>query len=136
MDKFTSNIFIVKLERSLTVNLRKIKFWRHYVDDTICFVKIGSAEYIRSVFNSFYKNIQFTYELEKNAKLPFLDMFLMRNHNNITTTVYRKESNSDFYLHWDSFMPNHGREDTENFSWESTYQLLNGKSIGKRANSC
>ena len=38
---------------------------------TLFFVKTGSTEYIRSVFNSFYKNIQFTYEVEKNAKLPF-----------------------------------------------------------------
>ena len=29
----------------------------------------------------------------------------MRNHNDIKTTVYRKESNSDVYLHWDSFTP-------------------------------
>ena len=29
----------------------------------------------------------------------------MRNHNDITTTVYRKDSNSDVYLHWDSFTP-------------------------------
>ena len=57
------------------------------------------------MLNSFHKNIQFTYEVESNAKLPFLDMLLMRNHNDITTTVYRKDSNSDVYLHWDSFTP-------------------------------
>ena len=77
-------------------------FWRCYVDDTICLVKIGSIEYIRSVLNSFHKNIQFTYECESNAKLPFLDMLLMQNH--ITTAVYWEDSNSDVYLHWDSFM--------------------------------
>ena len=62
-----ADIFIIELERSLIPNLRKIKFWRRYVDDTICFVKIGSIEYIRSVLNSFHKNIQFTYEVESNA---------------------------------------------------------------------
>ena len=55
------------------------------------------------MLNSFHKNIQFTYEVESNAKSPFIDMLLMRNHNDITTTVYRKDSNSDVYLHWDSF---------------------------------
>ena len=44
-----ADIFMIELERSLIPNLRKIKFWRRYVDDTICFVKIGSIEYIRSV---------------------------------------------------------------------------------------
>ena len=29
----------------------------------------------------------------------------MRNHNDITTTVYQKDSNSDVCLHWDSFTP-------------------------------
>ena len=55
------------------------------------------------MLNSFAKNIQFTYEVESNAKLPFLDILLMRNHNDITTTVHRKDCNSDVYLHWDSF---------------------------------
>ena len=48
-----ANIFMKELERSLIPNLSKIKFWRHYVDDTICFIKIGSIEYIISVLNSF-----------------------------------------------------------------------------------
>ena len=100
-----ADIFMIELKRSLIPNIRKIKFWRRYVDDTICFVKIGSIEYIRSVLNSFHKNIQFTYEVESNAKSPFIDMLLMRNYNDITTTVYRKDSNSDVYLHGDSFVP-------------------------------
>ena len=99
------DIFMIELERSLIPNLRKKFFWRCYVDDTICFVKIGSTEYIRSVLNSFHKNIQFTYEVESNVKLPFLDMLPMQNHNDITATVYRKDINSDVYLYWDSFTP-------------------------------
>ena len=72
-----ADIFMIELERSLIPNLQKITFWRRYVDDTICLVKIGSIEYVRSVLNSFHKNIQFTYECESNAKLSFLDMLLM-----------------------------------------------------------
>ena len=60
-----ADIFMIELERSLIPNLQKITFWRRYVDDTICFVKIGSIEHIRSVLNSFHKNIQFTYEVEE-----------------------------------------------------------------------
>ena len=56
-----ADIFMIELERSRIPNLQKITFWRRYVDDTICFVKIGSTEYIRSVLNSFHTNIQFTY---------------------------------------------------------------------------
>ena len=93
---------MIELERSLISNFRKIKLWRRFVDDSICFVYIGPTDYIRSVLNSFHKNIRFTYEMGSNAKLPFVDMLLMRNHKDIATTVYRKESNSDVYLYWDS----------------------------------
>ena len=94
---------MIELERLLIPNPQKITFWRRYVDETICFVKIGSIEYIRSLLNSFHRNIQFTYLVESNAKLPFLGMLLMRNHNGITATVCRKDSNSDVYFHQDSF---------------------------------
>ena len=36
-----ADIVMIELERSLISNLSKIKFWRRYFDDTICFVKIG-----------------------------------------------------------------------------------------------
>ena len=58
-----------------------------------------------SVLNSFHKNIQFTCEVESNAKLPFLNVLLMQNDEDVTTTVYRKEISSNVYLHWDSFTP-------------------------------
>ena len=58
-----AGIFMEELERSLIPYLLEIKCWRRYVDDTICFVKIGSIEYIRSVLKSFHKNIQFVYEV-------------------------------------------------------------------------
>ena len=54
------------------------------------------------------KTIQFTNELESNAKVPFLDVLLMRNNREWMKkkiNKYRKESNSDVCLHWDSFTP-------------------------------
>ena len=55
----TANILMIELEKSLIPNLSKIKFWRRYVNDSICFVKIGSIEYVISVLNIFYKNFKF-----------------------------------------------------------------------------
>ena len=55
------------------------------------------------------KNIQFTNELESSAKVPFLDVLLMRNDGEWMKknlkNKYGKESNSDVCLHWDSFTP-------------------------------
>lgn len=50
--------------------------------------------------------IQFTYEQEKNQRLSFLDVQLIRNDNNsVDTTVYRKPTDNNIYMRWDSFTP-------------------------------
>ena len=57
-----SDIFMIELETSLLPKLRDcIRLWKRYVDDTFCFIKIGSVNYILSVLNSFDMNIEFTY---------------------------------------------------------------------------
>ena len=81
----------------LTVN---ISHWRRYVDDTFVFIKTGYVEHVLVRLNSFHKNIQFTYELENQNKLPFLDVLLIRRGNKIETTIYRKSINNDIYLNW------------------------------------
>ena len=93
-----AHIFMIELERLLVPNLSKIKLWGRYIDDSICFAKFGPIEYIISVLNSSHRKIKFTYEVGGNAKLAFLDVLLMRNDEDITTAVYRKESISDAYL--------------------------------------
>ena len=105
LDPSLDNIFMIELESSLIPNLSKIKLCRLYVDDTICFIKIGSIECIILVLHSFHRNIQVTYEVESNVELPYLDLLLMQNDEDIIATVYQKESNSDVYLHCDSHMP-------------------------------
>ena len=64
---------------------KNLSFWKRYVDKTICFVKTGTINYIRKILNNFDPNIKFTYELEKECKLPFLDVLLIRKGNNIIT---------------------------------------------------
>ena len=101
-----SDIFMIELETSLSPELIDyIQFWKRYVDDTICFIKVGSVNYILSVLNSFDVNIKFTYELEHDGKLPFIDVLLCRSGKKIYTTVYRKAINNDVYLNWSVFAP-------------------------------
>ena len=62
-----ANIFMVKLEKTITPKLEKeVKLWRPFVDDTICFAKTDSLNYILLTINSFHKNIKFTMEIEQN----------------------------------------------------------------------
>ena len=66
------DISMVELENTLVpTSTEYMKIWKRYVDDTICFVKTGSVEYIVSTLNSFDTNIQFTYEMEKNIVYHF-----------------------------------------------------------------
>ena len=51
-------------------------------------------------------NIKFTYELEHEGKLPFLDVLLCRMGKKIYTTVCRKATNNDVYLNWNALAPN------------------------------
>ena len=102
-----ANIFMVELERSVIPTLMdKMKCWTRCVDDTLCYVKTDSIDYVLKVLNGFHRNIQFTYEVETDSKIFFLDVLVIRDSsNNISTTVYRKRSNNDIYLNWESFAP-------------------------------
>ena len=61
-----ADIFMVELENTLVPTLTEYKkFWERYVDDTICFIIMGSVEYIALILNSFDTNIQFTDEMEQ-----------------------------------------------------------------------
>ena len=46
------------------------------------------------------------FEEEKDNRISFLDVLILRNGSSIETTVCRKLTHNDVYLHWDSFSPN------------------------------
>ncbi len=71
--------------------------WKRYVDDTFCIVKKGSE-----------KHLLYHLESEHDSKLPFLDCLLKRESDGmLTSTVYRKPTHTDRYLHFKSHHPNH-----------------------------
>ena len=88
---------MVEVERSVIPTLMdKIKCWTRYVDDTLCYVKKDSIDYILKMLNGFHRNIQLTCEVETDPKISFLDVLVMHDSsNNINTTVYGKSTNND-----------------------------------------
>ena len=91
----------MNLEKSLVPKLNVcINFWSRYMDNTITFVKIRSVEYLLSFLKNFHPKIKFTYEMEFESKLAFLDNLLHRDGHDIIKTVYRKVTNNDVYLNW------------------------------------
>ena len=84
-----AGIFMVELETwSISTLGNMILNWKRFVDDTIGYVKNGSIDIILLKLNSFHPKIQFTYKIEEENKLPFLDVLLIRNGNFIETKFY------------------------------------------------
>ena len=101
-----TGIFMVELEKSLIPNLMEhMSPWKRYIDDTIVVIKLSSIEHVLSILNSFHQNIEFTYELEQNGKINFLDLMLIRTNDTLKTTTYRKTTHNGVHLHWNSFAP-------------------------------
>ena len=73
--------------------------WERFIDNTFAFVSPDKIAYIVNQLNSFDENIQFTFEMEEENKLAFLDVMVIRNKNGtINTTAYRKATNTDIYI--------------------------------------
>ena len=79
---------------------------------SVRYIKPSSIDYVLYVLNSFHKNIKFSFEKEQDNKISFLDDLILRNGSSIDTTVYRKFTHNDIYLHWNSFSPNCGKVGT------------------------
>ena len=69
-----AGIIMVELDRRLLPRLTEYMTpWKRYVDDTIATIKLTSTDHFLMLLNTFHKNIKFTYELEINKKITFLD---------------------------------------------------------------
>lgn len=82
-----------------------IPFLLLFVDDACTCVPENELENCIQVLNSINPNIQFTYEVEENGQLPFLDLLLVRVGNKIKIDHYRKPSNSKRILNFLSYHP-------------------------------
>ena len=99
-----ARIFMVELERAVIPKLSQhLQFWKRYVEGTNCFVRNGYQEFVLPCLNNFHNSIQFRYEIEKENETSFLDISIIRSGQKIDTRVYRKSTNTDTYIHWNSY---------------------------------
>ena len=56
--------------------------------------------------NNVEPSIKFTYELESNSTLPFLDILVIRNINKLEFKVYRKPTCKNYHIHFYSHHSN------------------------------
>ena len=112
--------------------MANLSLWKRHVDDIICFIKIGTINYIATILNSFDPNITFTYEVEKDCKLPFLDVLLIKKGNNIFNKVYRKTTNNDIYFNWKSFAPTAQKRGTLKTLVDRAYLICSNITLRKK----
>ena len=98
-----SNFYMGDLEeRTFNGILQKPAIYARYIDDVI--VLINNQQDIIDLQNCFQNNsvLQFTYELNVDNKLPFLDVLIDNNTGSIKTTVYRKPTDEGHCLNANS----------------------------------
>ena len=95
------NIFMISLEENFLPKLEShLCNWERYID--ICAYVLPEKRFnytwikVYTWINNFY--IKFTYELELDNKLPFLDICVTRiNKNETETSAYRKAAITNIY---------------------------------------
>ena len=80
--------------------MEKIRRWNCF------FIKLTSINKVFETLNSYHKNIKFKIEIEKENKILFLGVLLIRNKNSINAKVTRKNINTNIYINWKPFTPN------------------------------
>ena len=73
------------------------------MDDTFVINKAEHSQDLLQHINNQDPHIQFTVEPTQQGSLPFLDTLVtIQPDNTFSTSVYRKPTHTDQYLHWDS----------------------------------
>ncbi|XP_062579154.1 uncharacterized protein LOC134241086 [Saccostrea cucullata] len=82
--------------------------WKRYLDD--CFIFWTKSEEdltkFHSVINELHDSINFTSDMNRNS-LPFLDILLIKNGEDISTDLFCKETDTHQYLDFRSCHPSH-----------------------------
>ena len=101
------NVFMYSLEELIVPTLKNcLGHWKSYVDDTHAYIKPDKIHYVMKKLNSYHQQVQFTYKLEKYQHIMFLDFLIRRLTNGkLETIVFRKETNTDVNINWNSHAP-------------------------------
>ena len=81
--------------------------WKRYVDDAISYIKEESTELVLSKLNNYHDNIEFTYEIENDGKLPFIDVLVIWKNYEVEATVYRKVPTMTYIFNGSRFPQQH-----------------------------
>ena len=99
-----ANIFMEEFEvKALQSFPNPPSLWLRFVDDTFVINKAEHSQDLLHHINNKDPYIQFTVEPTQQGSLPFLDTLVtIQPDNTFSTSVYRKPTHTEQYLHWDS----------------------------------
>ena len=101
-----ANIFMADFEEKALQRFEQTpKVWLRFVDDVFSIVKRNTVQKLLNHLNNENESIQFTFEVEKEGKLPFMDVTVHRCGSNLRTSVYRKPTHTGRYLDFASHHP-------------------------------
>ena len=106
-----SGIFMGHLEKEImaSFNPHPFKLWLRYIDDILFLFKGSHSNLLKFLdhMNTFHKSIKFTSEYSKQS-VNFLDVKIYRDQKGkLQTTLFKKSSKTNLFLHYDSFHPLH-----------------------------
>ena len=96
------NAFMFNIEEQLANQNKMPTFYKRYVDDTLSIMPDAQAAFFLSTLNEIHPSISFKMELDKNGKLPFLGMEIIRNITRLDRKVYRKPTDTGLLRHYHS----------------------------------
>ena len=126
-----ANIFMCELENNMVPKLDKELYgWKRFVDDIFAYTEPKNIDNIMARLNDFHENIKFKYEFEKDGKIPFLDVLVIRTEGNqIETTVYRKTTHTNIYINWNSYAPTNWKYVTAQILIKRAYSICSTQGL-------
>ncbi|XP_011882019.1 PREDICTED: uncharacterized protein LOC105569853 [Vollenhovia emeryi] len=83
----------------------EVNTYYRYVDDVFTIIPNNKIDDILKVFNSYHPRLKFTHEIEKDCKINFLDVSVIRRNNTLVTNWFRKATFSGRYINYFSNHP-------------------------------
>ena len=125
-----ANFYMTKLENFVLENNPSIKpsIYCRFVDDS--FLLLNSLDILPQLINAFEINsvLKFTYEIEKNNQINFLDVHIDKS-DTLSTSVYNKPTNPGIYLNYLSECPARYKEGTIKALIHRTFKISSNWSI-------
>ena len=109
---------------SRTLSNHKPSIFYRYVDD--CFAVFDSLDSIKifcDSLNEVHPNIKFTTEIQNNKCINFLDVLVDNSSTTVTTSTFRKPTNTGLYSKWSSFVPRRYKYNLVNCLLDRAYKI-------------